>query len=136
MPHPKKPLGKAPFGYVSERINISDWEGVENIGYVLPISTWAETSLMLTTIELPGVYIQKDKGLVTPFDNITTEVISNTSNSLIVKFSNTTPTDAIVTLMVENSTDAQKNTMGENYIKNLPTIKLASGENQLITFNK
>lgn len=136
LPHPKKPIGKAPFGYVSERINISDWEGVENIGYVLPISTWAETSLMLTTIELPGVYIQKDKGLVTPFDNITTEVISNTSNSLIVKFSNTTPTDAIVTLMVENSTDAQKNTMGENYIKNLPTIKLASGENQLITFNK
>lgn len=136
LPHPKKPLGNAPYGYVSERINISDWEGVDNIGYVLPISTWAETSLMLTTIELPGVYIQKDKGLVTPFDNITTEVISNTSNSLIVKFSNTTPTDAIVTLMVENSTDAQKNTMGENYIKNLPTIKLASGENQLITFNK
>jgi hypothetical protein len=136
LPHPKKPLGNAPYGYVSERINISDWEGLENIGYVLPISTWAETSLMLTTIELPGVYIQKDKGLVKSFDNITTEVISNTSNSLIVKFSNSTPTDAIVTLMVENSTDAQTNRMGENYIKNLPTIKLASGENQLITFNK
>lgn len=136
LPHPKKPLGNASYGYVSERINISDWEGIENIGYVLPISTWAETSLMLTTIELPGVYIQKDKGLVTSFDNIRTEVISNTPDSLIVKFSNTTPTDAIVTLMVENSNDSYKNMMGENYIKDLPTIKLASGENQLITFNK
>lgn len=136
LPHPKKPLGNAPYGYVSERINISDWEGLENIGYVLPISTWAETSLMLTTIELPGVYIQKDKGLVTAFDNVVTEVISNTADSLVVKFSNTTPTDAIVTLMVENSTDAQKNNMGENYIKDLPIITLVSGENKSITFKK
>lgn len=136
LPHPKKPLGKAPFGYVSERINISDWEGVENIGYVLPISTWAETSLMLTTIEVPGVYIQKDIGLVTAFDNINTEIISNTADSLVVKFSNTTPTDAIVSLMVENSTDGQKNSMGENYIKDLPTITLASGEFKSITFKK
>lgn len=136
LPHPKKPLGNAPFGYVSERVNISDWEGIENIGYVLPISTWAETSLMLTTIEVPGIYIQKDKGLVTAFDNIVTEVVSNTSDSLVVKFSNTTPADAVVTLMVENSTDAQKNSMGENYVKNLPTLTLVSGENKLITFKK
>lgn len=136
LPHPKKTLGNAPFGYVSERINISDWEGVENIGYVLPISTWAETSLMLTTIEVPGVYIQKDKGLVTAFDNVVTEVISDTSDSLVVKFSNTTPMDATVTLMVENSIDARKNSMGENYVKDLPTLTLLSGENKLITFKK
>ena len=136
LPHPKKPLGDAPFGYVSERVNISDWEGLEGIGYVLPISTWAETSLMLTTIEVPGVYIQKDKGLVTAFDNVIVEIISNTTDALTVKFSNTTPTDANVTLMVENSTDARLNSMGENYTKDLPTVTLASGENKLITFKK
>ncbi len=136
LPHPKKPLGKAPFGFVSERINISDWEGLENIGYVLPISTWAETSLMLTTIELPGIYIQKDKGIVTAFDNVNTKIISNTSDSLVVNFSNTTPSDAIITLMVENSTDAKNNNMGENYIKDLPTIRLLSGQNKSITFKK
>jgi hypothetical protein len=74
--------------------------------------------------------------MVTAFDNIITEIISNTADSLVVKFSNTTPTDAIVSIMVENSTDGQKNSMGENYIKDLPTITLGSGEFKSITFKK
>jgi hypothetical protein len=135
LPHPKKPLGNAPYGYVSERINISDWEGVENIGYVLPLSTWAETSLMLTTIELPGIYIQKDKGLVTAFDNVITKIIQNDKAMLMVNISNPTPVDATVSLMVENSTDAVK-VMGENRVRDLQKIQLKSGENKTITFEK
>ncbi len=135
LPHPKKPLGNAPYGYVSERINISDWEGVENIGYVLPLSTWAETSLMLTTIEVPGIYIQKDKGLVTAFDNVVTKVIQNNNSVLTVSITNPTPVDASVSLMVENSNDAIK-VMGENLVRDLQKIQLKSGEIKTITFKK
>ena len=135
LPHPKKPLGNAPYGYVSERINISDWEGVESIGYVLPLSTWAESSLMLTTIEVPGIYIQKDKGLVTAFDNVTTKVIENNNSVLTISISNPTPTDANVSIMVENSNDAIK-VMGENMVRDLQKIPLKSGESKTITFKK
>ena len=135
LPHPLKPLGNAPYGYVSERINLGDWEGVENIGYVLPLSTWAETSLMLTTIEVPGLYIQKDKSLVTAFDNVTTHIVEDTKEILSISITNPTPVEAIVSIMVENSAEAIQ-IMGENGVRDLQKIQLKSGESKIITFNK
>ena len=135
LPHPLKPLGNAPYGYVSERINLGDWEGVENIGYVLPLSTWAETSLMLTTIEVPGLYIQKDKSLITAFDNVTTKIIKDDNAVLTINITNPTPLDATVSIMVENSAEAIQ-IMGENKVRDLQKIQLKPGESKIITYKK
>ncbi len=135
LPHPKKPLGNATYGYITERINLGDWEGVEGIGYVLPLSTWAETSLMLTTIEVPGLYIQKDKGLVVAFDNVTTKTIKDTKTELVISITNPTPLDANLSIMEETSASA-KQVMGENKVHDLKRISLKSGETTILTFKK
>jgi len=133
--HPKKPLGTLPTGWVSERVNMGDWEGPETIGYVLQLSTWAETSLMLTTIEVPGLYIESDKGEVTAFDNVVSKVIKNNKKELIIAITNPTPVDANIKIMSEKSIEQQK-IMGENALYGCQTIAVKAGETKLFTVKK
>ena len=39
-----------PAGFINERVNMSDWEGAENVGEVFYGSCWSELSLLLTLI--------------------------------------------------------------------------------------
>lgn len=56
------PARKSPSGYINERVNMSDWEGKENVGSILYGSTWAETSSMLIIAEL-GDLLEEQLGL-------------------------------------------------------------------------
>ncbi len=133
--HPLKPLGNMPMGCVSERVNMGDWVGLETIGYVLPQSTWAETSLMLTTIEVPGLYVETDKGEVTAFDNVVTKVIKNNKKELVISITNPTPTDATIKILAEKSIDQQK-ILGENALYDSQKIMVKAGETQLLSLKK
>ena len=135
LPHPKKPLGNAPFGWVSERINMTDWEGPQSIGYILPISTWAETSLMLTTVEIPGLYVQTDKATFIAFDNIEAKKIKESVSEWTLELTNTTPVDAIVSLLEENASSRIKN-LGENSLYGCKKISIKSGTSTTISFLK
>lgn len=135
LPHPDRPLGDFQYGHISERVNLTDWESVENIGEIFPMSTWAETSLMLTTTELPGIYVQPDKALVVAFDNIQYKILKNTKNKLVVALTNSTTVDAKVRIYHELSTSTRKN-LGENCFYGLPEFALKSGESKTITFDK
>ncbi len=59
-----------PPGYMSERVNMSDWEGSECVGEVLPLSCWCEVSMMLSYAELPGVYVDKTQGRIVVLDGV------------------------------------------------------------------
>lgn len=135
LPHPKKPLGNAPYGFVSERINMTDWEGPGSIGYILPISTWAETSLMLTAIEIPGIYVQPDQSYFVAFDNVELKIITETNKQLVLSVTNPTPVDAVISVMVEKRIDPLK-VLGENRMMDLKKIHLKSGETKKIVFSK
>jgi hypothetical protein len=135
LPHPKKPLGNAPYGYVSERINMTDWEGPESIGYILPISTWAETSLMLTTVEIPGLYVQPGKSYFIPFDNVEVKVIADTRKKFELSVTNPTPVDALISVYEDKCT-VQAKGMDENLVLGLKKIELKSGETKKIVFRK
>ncbi len=135
LPHPKKPHGNAPVGWVSERVNMTDWEGAQSIGYILPISTWAETSLMLTTVEIPGLYVQADKGIFCAFDNVDVIKISETKDALILEIKNPTPVDANLTIMEDNSM-RQSLPMGESALYGSKKILIKSGETRRLTFKK
>ncbi len=86
LPHPLKPLGDAKPGHMCERVNMTDWEGPERIGETLRMTTWAETSLMLTTIEIPGLYIRPDLALVVAFDHITAEICWKRDSTTVAQF--------------------------------------------------
>lgn len=135
LPHPKKPLGNAPYGYVSERINMTDWEGPESIGYILPISTWAETSLMLTTVEIPGLYVQPGKSYFIPFDNVEVKVIADTRKKFELSVTNPTPVDALISVYEDKCAVPAKR-MDENLVLGLQKIELKSDETKKIVFRK
>lgn len=135
LPHPRKPLGDAKFGWMCERVNMTDWEGPERIGETLKMTTWAETSLMLTTIEVPGVYVQPDAALVVAFDNITTEILAENAKEISVRFANPTPVAANVRLFVESRSQARKS-LPENFLFGCRTVKLGPGASVKMTFPK
>lgn len=106
LPHPAKPVGDAKFGYVSERVNLTDWEGKENIGSLFALSTWAETSLMLTATEIPGIYVQPEKNYFVGFDNVEVKKIEESKSKLVLKVTNTTPVKAIVSVFEDHEVAA------------------------------
>ena len=133
LSHPSRPIEKMKIGWMSERVSTTDW--LEGIGELMYGSTWAETSLMLTYIELPGVYIQPDKSLVCVFDNIEAQIIHDKSKMLTVNFTNPTQAGATVRLFIESSGQAKK-PLGENALWNGAAIKLKPGESRTMNFKK
>ena len=135
LPHPLKPVGDLPVGRMCERVNITDWEGPERIGEVVTPTNWAETSLMLTTVEIPGLYVQPDRALVVAFDSIVAEIVSDTANETVVRLHNPTAAPASVKIFSEHSA-AAKIPLPENYLFGCPSEKLPPGESKTRTFSK
>lgn len=84
-------------GWMSERINTTDW--LEGIGEIMKGSTWAETSLMLQYIEIPGIYIHRGKSLLIAFDQV--EVMMDKKNQ--IKIFNRTPYDCMITVFEDSN---------------------------------
>ncbi|MBZ9686005.1 hypothetical protein G9F72_006610 [Clostridium estertheticum] len=124
-----------PSGWMNERVNISDWEGRGNIGGIPGGSCWCEVSNMLTYVEVPGVYIQKDTGYVCVIDHIEAEVIENNEQKLVVELKNTTKFSAEVKLLAENTWDMEK-VLGQNAMLNCQRVILDPYSNEIMTFYK
>lgn len=135
LPHPLRLLGDAKPGHMCERVNMTDWEGPERIGETLKMTTWAETSLMLTTIEIPGLYVQPDRSLVVAFDHIEVEVASDNDTALVLRISNPTPAPAVVRVLAENAHEARIS-LPENVLLRCRTVELMPGEAKLVSFLK
>jgi hypothetical protein len=135
LPHPLKPLGDATPGHMCERVNMTDWEGLERIGETLRMTTWAETSLMLTTIEIPGLYVQPDRSLVVAFDHVVARICGDTEGQLQVELHNPTPATARVRVLAESSSDALR-PMPENALLDAPVVGLQPHTSTVIGFSK
>ncbi len=95
-------------GWMCERVNLSDWEGPDGVGGSLfGSSSWPETAFMLTTLEIPGIYIQPDTGHVTVFDNIELESLEHEGSTVTLSLYNPTPFDAEVKVLVESARNAK-----------------------------
>jgi hypothetical protein len=107
--HEDRPIGNLEPGGACERVNLSDWEGKENVGGNLFAScSWVEVATMLTVTQLPSIYVQKDKGFVETFDHLHVEVLRQDSNGIELKISNPTRYDAEVKIFMETSKEAQE----------------------------
>ena len=91
-----------PFGWINERVNTSAWDN--NVGGVFHGSTWAEVSLLLTTLELPGVYVRPDLGRVWCLDHVEATLTPDGALTL----SNPTAFPARVRVLVENNNVASR----------------------------
>lgn len=57
-----------PSGWINERVNTSDWD--ENVGGVFYGSCWCEVAMLLTALELPGVYADPKKRTLAVLDHV------------------------------------------------------------------
>ncbi|MDD4921666.1 MAG: hypothetical protein PHS30_04205 [Bacteroidales bacterium] len=135
LPCEANPIGKVKEGWVCERVNMTDWEGLDRIGEIVGLSTWAETGLMLTTIEIPGLYVQPDKGVFAVFDNIEAKVISNNKTRLTLSLTNPSKLLAKVSILAENEAEA-KMPLGENKMFGGESIILNPFQTKQISFKK
>ncbi|MFZ4456853.1 MAG: hypothetical protein ACOYOT_11605 [Bacteroidales bacterium] len=111
MSRPDRPIKGMQDGWINERVSTTDW--YEGIGEIFPGSTWAETDLLLTIIELPGVYVDLDKKTVATFDQLHAEIISCNGKSVKLKITNPTNMSAQTTILAEMSLQKAK-PWGEN----------------------
>lgn len=117
-------VGNMPAGGVCERVNTSDWEGKDQVGgNIFSSCSWTEAAAMLTTTQIPSIYIQSDKDLITVFDNI---IVEKTADSKL-RITNPTKFDAIVTIYEETSTDAKSKNFGYD-INNCEKVTVKAGK--------
>lgn len=97
-----------PTGRINERVNLSDWEGKNNVGEVPLGSCWPEVSVMLTQLEVPSVYIQTDTAFCFTLDHVTAKAVKLSGGSIEITLNNPTDYDAQYRLFIENSSDCSE----------------------------
>jgi hypothetical protein len=85
-------------------IDTSDWV-VRDAG-VVPSGAVFDTIGLLSYTEVPGVYVQIDRGFVFAFDHVHAKVASRRGSELVVRLSNPNPVDAAVRVVAETSVAA------------------------------
>ena len=129
MSRPDRPIKGMHDGWINERVSTTDW--FEGIGEIFPGSTWAETDIMLTIKELPGVYVDLEKQTVTTFDQVQAEFLSGKANSARLKITNPTKSVAYFTLLAESANDKLK-PWTENRFYGKKGIELKPGETKVL----
>lgn len=128
-----RPIGELAPGWINERVNMSDWEGRDMVGNVLNNSTWAEVSLLLTAVEVPGLYVRPDTGFFRVFDNICAEKTALNGEGLTLKLHNPTNFNAKIRVLSETADDL-KIPLNMDFLLNHSVIELQAGATLTVTF--
>jgi hypothetical protein len=107
-----------PSGYINERVNMSDWD--HNVGGVFHGSTWSEVAMLLSWVELPGLYAQPDTGLICTLDHV--KATWTNEKKIGLKLTNPTRFPAQVKIMLETSETARRTTMPP--AQSLPVVEI------------
>jgi hypothetical protein len=116
-------------GWISERCNLNDW--LEGIGGTMAYSCWAETSMLLTSVELPGVYVNLNTKQVFCLDHISASIIKSKNGKVSLSLTNTNIYDAKVKLLAE-SKDQEQKPLGLNAFLNWPKIDVPAGKTVVV----
>lgn len=123
-----------PPGYMNERVQTSDWEGKETVGEFLYGSNWPEVSMLLTFVEVPGVYVDFASRTMQIFDHVECFVRLWDQDSAHLEIYNPTAYSTIVTLLADDRTNALRVT--NNYFKKMKKVPLSAGERIQIELKK
>lgn len=95
-------------GQSGERVQLSDWEGRENVGEFPGGACWCEVSIMLNYVENPGVYVVVDQEKIFCFDHIIARTVRANNDELALELENPTQYDAVVSVFAEKSYQQKK----------------------------
>lgn len=130
LSHPKRKIPGMENGWMTERVSTTDW--FEGIGELMTGSTWAETSLMLINIEIPGIYILPSRKLVFAFDLIDAEAYSFSDSLIEIKLKNPGEESCRVRIFVDD-VQREKLPLGENFLWDAQEISIGPREEKQIT---
>lgn len=120
----------SPPGAMTERVQIGDWEGKEDIGNGLPDGdsniSW-ETGTLLAMNQNPGIYLRTDLKELIVFDHIEAKILKRVKNGVIVQLYNPTKKDAVISVFAEDKTGTAK-PMGNYAFVHWPKVELAAGK--------
>ena len=106
---------------------ITGWKLFDNARNISVSSTWAESSVMMTSVEIPGIYIQTDKKVLFTFDNIDSKIVSSDLKGLVIQLINPTVFTANVRIFDENTSQTMIPLGYHSFLK-WPEISLNPGE--------
>lgn len=116
--------------WISERVSTTDW--LEGIGEIFPGSTWAETAMMLTATELPGIYVDTKSAIIACFDQLSIRVVKQTKNNIQIEVTNPT----IYPCVTKVFADSDKHTVVTMFQHGAITLNLKPGEGKTITLKR
>jgi len=126
----KNPLGRGSRpGSVCERVNLSDWEGKERVGFILPGDSnpaW-EMLVELTCVETPGIYLRTDADDFFVFDHVEAQIVKRDPSGVTLKITNPTPYPASVSIFAESVNEVKK-PLGWNAFLRWPKVEAKAGE--------
>lgn len=109
-----------PPGWVNERVNMSDWEVPQRgLGEVYCGPCWSMASVLLTALEMPGVYIDPNRGIVAAADHVEACIDGG-----VARLSNPTPFHAKVKVMVDQD---RSRPLGELWWRSATVVELPAG---------
>lgn len=125
-------IGNMASGGVCERVNLSDWEGKENVGgSIFGSCSWCEVAAMLTVTEVPGIYVQSDRQIVAVFDHVQVDKQFDQNGRLVLNVTNPTSYSATIRIYIEDSQHA-RNKKFDLEDSNIKTITLEPGKSALV----
>lgn len=119
MSREDRPIARLHSGWINERVNLSDWEGKDNVGNLFHGNTWAQVSAMLTVTEIPGIYVNPTKKELSVFDHVNAKLEGNQ-----IKITNPTKFDATIKIFVDR--DPSK-TYPQGFMSQCPKVEVKAG---------
>jgi hypothetical protein len=120
-------------GTVTERVQLSDWEG-HNEGhtdYHDSNMAW-EVLAALTCQENPGIYLHTDDDTFLVLDHIEAGVIKRSAEGVLLELKNTTPYNATVSIFAESSKQAGE-PLGNMNFTQWPKVNIDAGATIKVT---
>lgn len=126
------PIGNMSPGSVCERVNLSDWEGKDQVGgSIFGSCSWCEVATMLTVTQLPSIYVQTDCQQIAVFDHLKVEKMQERNRCMVLKITNPTAYPAAVKVFAETSKHA-RNTPMPAFAVETESLYLTPGETKVI----
>ena len=104
--------GIQPNGKITERLTYCDADSRGSRGDGGKTG-WNETNGAMMALEVPGIYVRRDRGEVFVFDHVEVKSLTHKGGGMILQITNPTSFDAIVTVLAEDEEQARE-PLGDN----------------------
>jgi len=129
---PHNPL-RTQSGYVTERVQLSDWEGgnIGHVDYRDSNMAW-EILAALTCLENPGIYLRTDDDTFLVLDHVEARVVKRGADGVTLEITNPTQYDAKVSLLAESAAQARQ-PLAVTACLAWPKVEIKAGETKQVT---